>query len=318
MSAIRLLSTLAGLLAVPLALAFAGAPRQHQPDPTFNAAVARPAYTTAHPIVLFDEVHRNGHTAAGTYKPFVDLITNDGYKVLINTRPLTRQSLERCAILVIASPRGRTGRTAAPAIPDAESDAIQAWVQAGGALLLIADHPPYGAAAATLAGRFKIDVSPGYAIDKTSDNIEGDEQSELVFSRSNGLLADHPITEGRGAAEEINRVILFSGTSLGAPDGQTLFLKLSGTAWDVLPPEPTPEPAKPDDGPADHRQVSAAGRGQGVALEWGKGRVVVFGEAAALTAQIGSRELRYGMNYPGTDNKQLALNIMHWLSRLLN
>jgi hypothetical protein len=24
-----------------------------------------------------------------------------------------------------------------------------------------------------------------------------------------------------------------------------------------------------------------------------------------------------GMNYPGIDNKQLALNIMHWLSGLL-
>jgi hypothetical protein len=43
-----------------------------------------------------------------------------------------------------------------------------------------------------------------------------------------------------------------------------------------------------------------------------------MGEAACLTAQVvtpPSGEVRkVGMNQPGNDNKQLALNIMHWLS----
>ena len=72
--------------------------------------------------------------------------------------------------------------------------------------------------------------------------------------------------------------------------------------------------------------VSAAGRAQGIALMFGKGRVVVLGEAAMLSAQlftgpaaqlVGKDEIRIGMNYPGIDNRQLALNIMHWLSGLL-
>ena len=83
----------------------------------------------------------------------------------------------------------------------------------------------------------------------------------------------------------------------------------------MLPPDRKPD--RSSEAPADYRETSAAGKGQAVALESGKGRVVVFGEAAALTAQIGSRNLRYGMNYAGADNRQLALNIMHWLSRLL-
>jgi hypothetical protein len=48
----------------------------------------------------------------------------------------------------------------------------------------------------------------------------------------------------------------------------------------------------------------------------GKGRVVVMGEAAELSAQLIGDE-KFGMNVPGIDNRQMALNIMHWLSGLL-
>jgi hypothetical protein len=45
--------------------------------------------------------------------------------------------------------------------------------------------------------------------------------------------------------------------------------------------------------------TSAAGRAQALAMPFGKGRVVVFGEAAMLTAQ----NVNFGMNYPGTDDR---------------
>ena len=62
--------------------------------------------------------------------------------------------------------------------------------------------------------------------------------------------------------------------------------------------------------------VSAAGRAQGNALSLEKGRVVVLAEAGMLSAHLaGPNKARFGMNRPGTDNRQLALNIMHWLSR---
>jgi hypothetical protein len=56
-------------------------------------------------------------------------------------------------------------------------------------------------------------------------------------------------------------------------------------------------------------------------MEFGRGRVIVLGEAAMLSAQLGispNRTEKMGMNVPGTDNRQFALNIMHWLSRLLD
>ena len=63
---------------------------------------------------------------------------------------------------------------------------------------------------------------------------------------------------------------------------------------------------------------SATGRAQSLALKVGKGRVVVQGEAAMLSAQIaGPEKFKMGMNYEGYDNKQYALNVMHWLTGLL-
>jgi hypothetical protein len=64
--------------------------------------------------------------------------------------------------------------------------------------------------------------------------------------------------------------------------------------------------------------VTAAGRAQVLAFKVGKGRVVVHGEAAMLSAQIaGPEKFKMGMNFEGYDNKQYALNVMHWLSGLL-
>jgi len=38
-----------------------------------------------------------------------------------------------------------------------------------------------------------------------------------------------------------------------------------------------------------------------------------------FTAQVtGSNKLKFGMNREGNDDKQLALNVMHWLSGLLD
>jgi hypothetical protein len=41
-----------------------------------------------------------------------------------------------------------------------------------------------------------------------------------------------------------------------------------------------------------------------------------MGEAAMLTAQLDREGNRFGMNVAGIDNRQLALNIVHWLMHL--
>ena len=279
---------------------------QQQADLEFNVSVADPAYSKNGPRVMFDEAHHNFHTVDGRYKPFVDLLLNDGYRVIRGRRPFSKQALDSFKVLVIANALGAeemddTGADQS-AFTEEEVQAVYDWVKGGGALLLIADHAPFGAAAAVLATKLGVDMSKGYTFDEANSHGGA---SFLVFSRENKLLASHPISEGRNETERINRVVSFTGQSLKGPEDGWSILKLSDTAQDS----------------ANHEQksmVSAAGRAQALAFKVGKGRVVVQGEAAMLSAQIaGQEKFKMGMNVDGFDNKQYALNLMHWLSGLL-
>jgi hypothetical protein len=263
--------------------------------------------------VLFDEAHNNYHTAGGRYKPFADLITSDGYRVSSNKEKFAKKTLEGFDILVIAnaaSAKGFARSITDPAFTKEECDAVHDWVSAGGSLFLIADHAPYGAAAEMLANRLGVDMSKGSTVDP-ANSANPVNPGYLIFSRENMLLGDTSITNGRNDAERVKRVVSFTGQSLKGPRGSVAFLKLSDSAIDRnRPGSPAP--------------ISAQGRAQGVAFPCGKGRVAVLGEAAMLSAQVKvdtvDKEIEphspFGMNYPGTDNRRLALNIMHWLSGL--
>ena len=315
---------------VPVVATLAGVvwlswPRQ-EGDPTFDAAIANPAYVGSHPRVLFDEGHLNVHTASGRYKPFADLVSADGYRVVPTSRRLVAATLAGNDVLVIANALGVRGVAQALAnriglagrldvngcaFSGAELDAIARWVREGGSLLLIADHAPCGGAARCLAESFGVGMTDRYAEDGPGrhDPVT-DNWGFLVFSRENGLLLDHPITRGRDPSERLTAVLTFTGQALRPPAGSTSFLKLSPTAREY-PKSPSPD--------WDFR--SAAGLAQGVALEVGSGRVVVLGEAAVLTSQVAhfaGQTLRFGMSREGFDDRQLALNVMHWLSHALN
>jgi hypothetical protein len=289
-------------------LVSASAYSQQIADPQFKAKVENPAYTKNFPRVLFDEAHYNSDTANGRYKPFVDLIFNDGYHLAVNHQTFTKESLETFKILVIVNPLGAEEMddegADGPAFTTAECDAVRDWVRSGGALLLVADEAPFGSAAEILAKRLGIEMSKSVTVDPANADKEINNPSVIVYSRENHLLAEHAITNGRSAAERVARVIVFTGQSLQGPTGSEAFLKLADTAVDKL--------ASPG------KSVSAAGRAQGIAFRLGKGRVVVLGDAAMLSAQLtGSDNQAFGMNVPDIDDKQLALNIMHWLSGIL-
>jgi hypothetical protein len=280
---------------------------QQQPDPEFNTSVEHPAYKKEGPRVMFDEAHHNFHTTEGRYKPFVDIMMNDGYRVVRNRQPFSKTSLSSFKILVIANALGAEEDddegAEKSAFTDEEIQIVHDWVKSGGALLLIADHAPFGSAAAALASRFGVDMSKGYTFDR-EHSVAG-RPSDLIFSRENKLLASHPITEGRDETEKINLLRSFTGQSLKGPDDSSAILKLSEAATD-------------SPGYQAETSVSAAGRAQALALKFGKGRVLVQGEAAMLSAQVsGPENRRMGMNVPGNDNRQYALNLMHWLSGLL-
>jgi hypothetical protein len=278
-------------------------------DLDFNTAVAKPAYKRNGPKVLFDEAHNNFHTAGGRYKPFADLISHDGYRITANTEKFSANVLKGYRVLVISNALGAApmGAPAAsnPAFTDAECDAVRDWVRKGGSLLLIADHAPMGSANQVLAQRFDVNMSKMFTVDPGNYDTESQNPGFIVYTRESGRLADHPITNGRNASERVNKIIAFTGQSLKGPADSVAFMKLADTAKDTMPG-------------ANSTPVPAAGRAQGIAMKVGKGRVVILGEAAMMSAQlVGPQQIKFGMNRPGIDNRQLALNIMHWLTALL-
>jgi hypothetical protein len=292
--------------------------RQTQYDPTFNTIIDTPVYSQLGPVVLFDEGHLNTHTATDGYKPFADLVRNDGYRWNTVRGRFTREILESASILVVVLPRGSNDSNDDPAFSDEECSTVAEWVREGGSLLLITDHWPYGASAATLGEQFQIKMSAGMTEDpKHCDDELGD--SHIVFSKANGLLGTHPITMGRTQSEQLNRVLTFTGQSIQGPHDAIPFLLLSDDAIDRPPAAPV---VRKTDGNIQVEMqygspVPANGKAQGLALEVEKGRIVVLAEAGMLRAKRERNGRLVGMNRLDYDNRQLALNIVHWLSRLL-
>ncbi len=270
---------------------------QQRADPDFDPTVVRPAYRRARPRVLFDEGHANFHTSEGRYRPFARLVANDGYAVTPVRERFGPGVLAKGDILVVANAMS-TG-PAGSAITPGEADAVRDWVGEGGSLLLIADRAPFGVGSQLLADRFGVEMSLAQTGDPANSLWH---PANLLFSRENRLLGDHPILRGRDESERVGRVLTFAGQSLRGPEGSVALLKLGEGAYDAALTGGATTPA--------------AGRSQGLAFPHGKGRVVVLGEAAVLSAQTIGAE-RLGMNVPGSDDRQFALNIMHWLSGLL-
>lgn len=287
-------------------------------DRDFKPAIAKPAYEKYGPLVVLDEAHANFHTASGRYKPFADLLEADGYRVVAGRQSFTTIT-EDTRVLVIANALG-SGINAAnindppSAFTDAECDAVRDWVRGGGSLLLIADHAPFGATSAALADRFSVEMGKGYAW--TANDNDSEPSTTVTYTRQNGMLGDHAITGG------VTRVVAFTGQSLSVPPGAAVLLRFGGRAYESAGASSQADMEAFRDG-KPHAARNIAGRAQGLAFDYGKGRVVIIAEAAMFSAQVvrftdpsGRRnEIKMGMNVPGNDNQQFLLNIMHWLTR---
>ncbi len=289
-----------------------------KPDLNFNATVANPAYSANGPKVLFDEAHNNAHKTTDRYKPLARLLASDGYRITAGKEKFSKEGLQGYDLLIIVLALSDDQHSDRPAFAPEECDAVENWAREGGGVLLITDHYPFGSTAAVLAQRFGVEIAKGYAEDSVQYDRTTDDASRVVFSRADGSLTEHAVTSGRDSTERVDRVETFTGTSLLAAASGAAFLKLSDRALDFFPS------AKIEKSDGDTRTivtygnpVSASGRAQGLALQFGEGRVVILGDAGMLTAQVNRDGKPFGMNLPGNDNKQLALNIMHWLSGLL-
>jgi len=266
-------------------------------DTTFDIYVTTPACIESCPTILIDEAHRNRMTAGRLYKPFANLLSADGFKIVQGQIPFTEQLLENIKVVVIASPFAE--------LKIDEINALVGWIRKGGSLLAITDH-----------SNLKINdllqplgvQTPD--VEATNDPFHGGRG--IVFSEKDNLLGNHPIIRGRNDSERIRKVYSFGGRSIIGPQGSSTLLPLSNSAIDYLPIDPAQRNIS-------RVPVKTKGlRSHGVAFDFGKGKVVVISEARMLTALKYTRDGSLsGMNTFGSDNKQFVLNIVRWLTGYL-
>jgi len=295
---------IAPVLAAALAATHPAAAQQ-VPDTSFVPVVGAPTFAPgAGPVVRIDEGHWNFHTMDGRFMPFARLLQHDGWRVEPHRGRFTRESLAGARVLVIANALADTGdwvRPPRPAFTHDEVIAVRDWVRGGGSLLLIADHMPFPGMNADLANALGIEFIDGFALDDSG------RAGIAMFRRGRGL-GDHAITNGRGPEDRIDSIATFTGQGFrlrakGAPIlllDRRFTIWMPDTAWAFSPKT---------------KRMPGNGLLQGAALEVGKGRVAVFGEAAMFSAQLGGpNRAPMGFNHPvAPQNARFVLNVLRWL-----
>ncbi len=284
-------------------------------DLTYDASVVAPALSVKHPRVTFDHGHNNSHSIRGRYEPFANLLRADGCVVETSSAKIDDSLLSRTDVLVIVNASAGKPRREDSAFSQDEIATLERWVRSGGSLLLVADHHPYGSSAAPLAKTFGVTMFGGWCDDEANARPGSGDPGQLVFTAAKGL-GTHPIINGRNEKEQVGTVETFAGQSLLGPSEADALLVLADSAVDRVPIGSKSETkGGVTTTTFETADTPAAGHCQGLAMSHGKGRVVILGEAAMLTAQIdANRGTKFGMNAPGNDNKQFVLNTVRWLA----
>jgi hypothetical protein len=283
-SFIHLVAALGGaLLALPALLA------QQGPDREFRTAVPRPAFAVdTGPRLGLDEAHHNYHTLDNRFGTFGELARRDGYRVAPSRAAFSAATLRHLDLLVIANaqwsakPWSEYPTPTPSAFTAAEIAAVRVWVEAGGRLLLIADHMPLAGAAARLAAAFGASFTDGFAYKAapagaSESDTKAARSAPTLFRSDDGSLAVHPIARGRDATEHIAQVRSFTGQAFrleGANTAPLLVLPLDFVSL---------EPRHAWQFDASTRQRPVGGWLQGATRRVGRGRVAFFGEAAMFS-----------------------------------
>jgi hypothetical protein len=263
-------------------------------DPNADTNVTDPAFASGTgPVVLVDSGHDEFQTLAKNYAPFGAVLTHDGFVVRDFDKPISAANLAGAGMLVIVDPVNpndppdRPKYQSTSAFTPQEIATIADWVKDGGALLMIADHPPYAGGLRALASTF------GFVIEIYA--AQTDAKAEL-FSFANGGLVDGPLTHG------LPQIQTFYGTSFTAPAAATPLLRFD-SSWKMLVTDKPPRPMTPHDL-------------RGASLSVGKGRVVLLAEAGAWSAQLSGAKKRFmGFDAPGAlGNKRFIRNVVYWLA----
>lgn len=283
---------------------------QQIPDTLYIPSIENSAYKNKKgPIIYIDEFHNNFHTKDNRFLPFARLLRQDGYIVNGFQHKFSESHLKSIQFLVISNALAE-GSSAPFTIPTKgafsqnEITNLRNWVKNGGSLFLIADHMPFAGAASELGKAFGFKFYDSFLFDNTQNGI-------IEFSRENSMLNSNFITNGRNKSESVNKIKTFTGQAFKIPKKAISILTIKKDFMVYLPDTMWVFNN-------NTKKFNADKLSQGAVLEYGKGRIAVFGEAAMFTAQLAGRnKFKVGMNSKqAPENYKLLLNIIHWLDRL--
>ncbi|MBO3699370.1 hypothetical protein [Roseivirga sp. E12] len=271
-------------------------------DPDFNHEISKPLYAKGKGLkVAIDAGHNNFHTLDGRYASFGKLLSEDGFQMSELSGEINDEKLKEINVLVISNPihESNIGNWVLPnpsAYSLAEIQSINNWVKGGGRLFLIADHMPFGGAAATLAESFGFNFTNGFARFPSQNGFD-------EWTKADQTLLNNSITQG------IDHVMSFTGQAFEIPEEATGLLRFPEGSFSL-----EPDTAWRFNEDTNRRKIG--GWFQGALLEYGSGRVAVFGEAAMFTTQLaGAQKMKVGMNTNGAEGNAILLrNVMAWLS----
>jgi len=281
-------------------------------DSSFIGNIGEPAYEREKgPKILIDEVHNNGTRLKSSFAVLSKVLIKDGYNLQPQNQNKFEHEILNLKVLVIIDPLATQNidkweLPTPSAFDKREIKAINKFVKKGGSLLLVVDHMPFSGASQKLAQSFGVDFINGFAIDTVQWDL-------TKFNRNNNSLKQHAIINGRNYSEKIFEIGSYFGQCFTYSNSNLVPL-LEFTDKNIV----CYEPKKAWRFDSKTKIRSALGLYQGIAGEYGKGRIVILGDSSFVGAYlIGQNSRPIGMNsIEVKDNFQFILNIFHWLSRL--
>ncbi len=242
------------------------------PDCDYNPTLTEPSYKAGMgPTVWVDTMHNNFHqitprseSEPGRYWGFASLLFADGYRVQDSTVPLLElRPGQQPDVLVLANARPAGGESG-DAVEEEEAEGIVQWVHEGGSLLVIADHYPMDQIGSLLLA-LGLEVKP--------EGVGSEPNHE--FSQTDETLIDSFLTQGPAGSRPVDQVTSFYGSTMDFAES------LPGAEYT---PIMTFGSGAQGYGSGVEETVSLEGYMQGVQIEYGAGRALVFSEARMFTA----------------------------------
>lgn len=287
--------------------------QRQKPDLEFSYKNGNPAFASGTGPVITVLSINNRYVENGSMDPFAQLAESDGFQVVRRQTDLAAALEDPSGILVIANPflseyRNFPAMTPPSAFSDEQIQAIHDWVRNGGNLLILADHAPFGGGSSKLAAKFGFEFLNGHAAETASADT-GYVKVNIEYAPGKGLDEDNPITNGQTGRNPVKRYFAFGGQAFIPPAEAQQILTIPD-GWSAIFTYRIGAELR------TALRIDASGLAQGAIMEFGKGRIALFGETGGFTGQVIDGTRRFGFNTKeGEENPEFILSTLRWLAR---